>query len=144
MRCENRFKGNAKSEEISDERLRESLRLAMETLKLLPMKMGDKPIPVTSSWGEFNQQNRMADLKLRKPLKRKPNPKEISVMNFWLDQLQRLPPQNRRIVMARACGYPWRRLEEIDGRSHTTLRKIEQAGLSILRANMNKSKVDRI
>jgi hypothetical protein len=40
-----------------------------------------------------------------------------------------LDEQSRRIVMARAMGVPWRRLEEMDGRSHTTLRKVETSAL---------------
>ncbi len=38
----------------------------------------------------------------------------------------------RKIVWARACRIPWRRLEDIDGRSHTTLRKIQAEGLEAI------------
>ena len=54
-------------------------------------------------------------------------------MDFWLIALGDLPEDEWRIAMAWACGIPWRRLEEIDGRSHTTLRKIEARALHSLR-----------
>ena len=55
-------------------------------------------------------------------------------MDFWLIALSILPEDERRIVMTRACGIPWLRLEEIDGRGHTTLRKIEANALQRLGA----------
>ena len=60
----------------------------------------------------------------------KPTPKQITHMQFWIYQILTLDEEKRRIVMARAAGIPWRRLEEIDGRSHTTLRKIEKTALN--------------
>lgn len=53
-------------------------------------------------------------------------------MDFWLVALANLPEDERRIAMARACGIPWQRLEEMDGRSHTALRKIEAKALQSL------------
>ena len=50
-------------------------------------------------------------------------------MHYWVDCILKLDEESRRIVMARAAGISWRRLEEIDGRSHTTLRKVEKTAL---------------
>ena len=50
-------------------------------------------------------------------------------MEQCLDRIMALDLSSRRIVLARAAGIPWRRLEEMDGRSHTTLRKVEVSAL---------------
>ena len=108
------------------------LRQAMATLRMLPLDARDRPKQASSAWGEFQQIATISVGGLRQPIKRKATPQEISHMNAWLDALAGLPEGQRRIVVARACSIPWRRLEEIDGRSHTTLRKIEGHGLEML------------
>lgn len=57
-----------------------------------------------------------------------PPPAAIDRMDRALAWLLACDGETRRLVWARACGVPWRRLEEIDGRSHTTLRKIVARG----------------
>lgn len=48
----------------------------------------------------------------------------------------------RKIVWARACGMPWRRLEDMDGRSHTTLRKVQAEGIGAILRWVNRSHYD--
>jgi len=60
----------------------------------------------------------------------KSTPREISAMDEVLNWLFILTPEERRIVWARACNIPWRALEDHDGRSHVTLRKIHRRGLA--------------
>jgi hypothetical protein len=45
--------------------------------------------------------------------------------------------EQRRIVWARACNIPWRRLEDMDGRSHVTLRKIYVEALLTMAKRLN-------
>jgi hypothetical protein len=54
---------------------------------------------------------------------------EISAMDEVLNWLFILKREERRIVWARACQIPWRALEDQDGRSHVTLRKIHTNAL---------------
>ena len=58
-----------------------------------------------------------------------PSPRAIDRMERVLGWLFHCDDDARRIVWARACGVPWRRLEDIDGRSHVTLRKVADRGL---------------
>ncbi len=60
----------------------------------------------------------------------KSTPQDISAMDEVLNWLFILTPEERRIVWARACNIPWRALEDRDGRSHVTLRKIYIRGLT--------------
>ena len=69
---------------------------------------------------------------MRRPVRAKATPQKIAMMEYWLDLMLMLDDDCRRIVMARACRITWRRLEEMDGRSHTTLRKVERRGLEVL------------
>ena len=112
--------------------IQQQLRQTMTTLRLLPLNARDRPNMPKSSWGEFKQIAMLSSSQYRIPIRRKATPQEISEMDFWLIALGNLPEDERRIAMARACGIPWRRLEEIDGRSHTTLRKIEARALQRL------------
>jgi hypothetical protein len=101
-------------------------------LKLMPLGRLDRPLRTKSSWGDFHQAAVLSMASHRRPVRRKPSPEKISNMEQWLDALLDLPEGERRIVVARACRIPWRRLEEMDGRSHTTLRKVERLGLDKL------------
>lgn len=55
----------------------------------------------------------------------KASPDAITRMDAVLTWLLPLDMEERRIILARACGVPWRKLEDMDGRSHTTLRKVQ-------------------
>jgi hypothetical protein len=57
-----------------------------------------------------------------------PSPRAIDRMERVLGWLFHCDDDSRRIVWARACGVPWRRLEDVDGRSHMTLRKVCDRG----------------
>lgn len=50
---------------------------------------------------------------------------------------ERAAIDRRRIVWARACGVSWRRLEDRDGRSRTTLAKIQREGLAAIGRYLN-------
>ena len=53
-----------------------------------------------------------------------PSPEAISRMDETLGWLFWVGNDGRRLLWARAMGVPWRKLEDIDGRSHVTLKKL--------------------
>ncbi|MEQ8816539.1 MAG: DUF6362 family protein [Thalassobaculum sp.] len=57
-----------------------------------------------------------------------PTPGAIDRMDRALAWLLACDGEARRLVWARACRVPWRRLADLDGRSHVTLRKIVARG----------------
>ena len=58
-----------------------------------------------------------------------PEPKAIDRMELFLTWLFACSDEERRVIWARALGMSWRKLEDVDGRSHVTLRRIEDRGL---------------
>ena len=109
--------------------IREELRQMGKVLATLPLNSRDRPGRARSAWPEFHQESVMVSAQYRRKSIAKPSPQAISCADMWLQLVMRLPTDARRIVMARASGISWRRLEEIDGRSHTTLRKVEYKAL---------------
>lgn len=101
---------------------------AMRVLRGLPVSQRDRPSKLQAVWAQYRQSG-SADPACRQPLRPKATPEQIREMEAWLARMLDLDLESRRIVLARAEGIPWRRLEEIDGRSHTTLRKIEARAL---------------
>ena len=121
-----------KQEITALDELRLHLKRAVKTLKLQPYNKGDKPIGMQSSTLFMDTSQQALHRAGINKNQIKATPKQVTHMQYWLDQMLRLDLEARRIIMARAAGVSWRRLEEIDGRSHTTLRKVEKAGLASL------------
>lgn len=100
---------------------------AADTLRRLPRgyvkpRVTYWPEVVQSSFHSFGSSrlsNRLAS----------PSPRAIDRIEQALGWLFHCDDDSRRIIWARACGVPWRRLEDVDGRSHVTLRKICDRGL---------------
>lgn len=65
-----------------------------------------------------------------------PTPGAIDRMDRTLGWLLACDAEARRLVWARACRVPWRRLEDLDGRSHVTLRKIVARGHGQIRRHL--------
>ena len=114
--------------------VQEELSKAMAVLQILPVTAFDMPGKPRSSWPSYMQGLGVVCGGTRKVIRRKATPDEISHMEYWIELAGRLEEGVRRIVLARAGRIPWRRLAEIDGRSHTTLRKIERSGLEAIAA----------
>lgn len=127
---------NAASQRHDD--VRKHLIQAMKTMRILPLKPGDRPQKTASSWVEFSQETPFLAGHERRPIRQKVTAKQINHMEYWLDAALSLDVGVRRIVLARACKISWRRLEEIDGRSHTTLRKVERRALDDLQGHLLK------
>jgi len=109
---------------------------AADTLRRLPRvrlesKQSSWPDVVRTAselWvGEPHAKNRTAP----------PSPRAIDRMDVVLTWLLPLSFEQRRILWARSCGIPWRKLEDIDGRSHVTLRKVYNEGLDTLLRLLN-------
>ena len=132
MRSPAKAKGPISTATTDIEKIRLHLAVAMKTMRLMPHRPGDRPMAVQSSWIGFDQSSRFLSGRERQPIRQKATPRQIRHMEYWLDAVLKLDEEGRRIAMARACRISWRRLEEIDGRSHTTLRKIERKALAML------------
>ncbi|MFN5588463.1 MAG: DUF6362 family protein [Holosporales bacterium] len=110
------------------ERVREHLSEAADTLRRLPSNFGAKRLTFWPDVVHTSYEIWLAEAHARNKVT-PPHPAAISRMDTALTWLLPLNTEQRRILWARSCGVSWRRLEQTDGRSHTTLRKIYAAGL---------------
>ncbi|MDF1791456.1 MAG: DUF6362 family protein [Thalassobaculaceae bacterium] len=111
------------------------LREAAETLRRLPRGLAR---PRLSNWPEVVRDSASflaaPDGIGRRPSP--PSPQAIDRMDRTLVWLLACDDESRRLVWARATGIPWRKLEDMDGRSHVTLRKIVARGHDQIRVQM--------
>jgi len=116
--------GNVASDEAG---LRASLEEAAETLRRLPAGLRR---PRLTSWPAVVRDSAglLAPSSDRRTRPAAPTPGAIDRMDRALLWLLACDDEARRLVWARACRVPWRRLEDLDGRSHVTLRKIVARG----------------
>lgn len=108
----------------------ELLEEAVDTLKRLPSQSLKAKM---SSWPDVVKSS--AELYMSMPNFIKPaaaTPDAIDRLDLVLDGLIQLNAQERRILWARASKISWRRLEQFENLSHTTLRKYHQGGLERL------------
>jgi hypothetical protein len=118
---------------------------AAETLRRLPgglvrARLSRWPDVVRDSAAHFDR-----DSGARRPVP--PSPRAIDRMDRTLTWLLACDDEARRLVWARANRIPWRKLEDIDGRSHVTLRKIVARGHDQIRVQIamgeNKKPTDK-
>lgn len=107
--------------------IRAALEEAAETLRRLPPGVRR---PRLTSWPDVVRDSAgllgpSAEGRVRPAA---PTPGAIDRMDRVLAWLLACDAEARRLVWARACRVPWRRLEDLDGRSHVTLRKIVARG----------------
>jgi hypothetical protein len=69
-----------------------------------------------------------------------PQPRAIDRMDEVLSWLLACEEGERRILWARACKIPWRKLEALDGRSHMTLRQVANRGLQKVRRHLRDTR----
>jgi hypothetical protein len=100
--------------------VRARLKEAAAVLRALALGLRDRPAGLMAHWPDVVRQGFEAygydSVRLRPPA---PSPAAVSRADaavLWLLWLEDAP---RRIAWARASGIPWRRLEDMDGRSHT-------------------------
>lgn len=96
---------------------------AADTLRALRLSARDRPSTTLARWPDVVHQAMLAygwtATKVRPPA---PSPDAIDRLDRTLEWLWPLADDERRVVMARAFRLPWRRLEDLDGRSERTLR----------------------
>lgn len=109
--------------------VKECLKEAADTLRRMPKAHAK---PRLSSWPDVVQNSLTQDLSGGRMRPAAPSPAAIDRLDRSLPWMFACSPEQRRIIWARACGVPWRKLEAIDGRSHVTLRRIEDRGLSAI------------
>lgn len=106
------------------------LKEAADTLRRLPMP---RIRAAVTKWPDVVQDTVEALYTTgERPRLAAPMPAAIDRMELCLVWLLACSIEQRRVIWARACGVPWRRLEDMDGRSHVTLRKIEDQGLRMI------------
>lgn len=106
---------------------------AAETLRAMTLNCRDRPARVVSGWPDVVRQSCEAygynEVRVRPPA---PPPARISRAEEAVTWLLWLTDAERRVSWARASAITWRRLEDIDGRSHVTLRKIQSSALECI------------
>ena len=111
---------------------------AAETLKAQTLSIRDMPSSRVTAWPDVVHDAIVAygyaPVRMRPAA---PTPAKISRADEAVQWLFWLSDRERKIVWARACRIPWRRLAAMDGRSHTTLRKIFAGGLDVVLRNLN-------
>jgi hypothetical protein len=118
--------------------VRARLKEAAGVLRALALGLRDRPAGLAARWPDVVRQGFEAygyeSVRLRPPM---PSPAAVSRADaavLWLLWLEDAP---RRIAWARASGIPWRKLEDLDGRSHTTLRRVEGEALATICRRLN-------
>lgn len=129
---------NAVPNRPDDAGIRSALEEAAETLRRLPPGLRR---PRLTSWPEVIRDSvgllgPSAEGRIRPAA---PTPGAIDRMDSVLSWLMACDGEARRLVWARACRVPWRKLEDIDGRIHVTLRKIVARGHGQIRQHLGKS-----
>lgn len=118
--------------------VRTRLAEASTVLRAMAISCRDRPVGVVAHWPDVVRQGfeayGYAPVRVRPPA---PTPAAISRADAAVPWLLWLDATARRIVWARASGIPWRRLEDMDGRSHTTLRRVEREGLGEICRRLN-------
>lgn len=106
--------------------VRARLAEAAEVLRALALGPRDRPARLVARWPDVVRQGFEAygygPVRVR-PLA--PSPAAVSRADAAVLWLLWLPAAARRVVWARAQRLAWRRIEDLDGRSHTTLRRVE-------------------
>jgi hypothetical protein len=98
---------------------------AADTLRALRLTARDRPSARLARWPDVVHQAILAygwsATRVRPPA---PPPDAIDRLDETLGWLWPLADDERRLVMARAFRLPWRRIEDMDGRSERTLRNV--------------------
>lgn len=115
-----------------DAELRALLAEAADTLRRLPSGLRRARL---SSWPPVVRQSAslLGPSEEGRTRPAAPSPQAIDRMDRVLPWLYGCDEEARRLIWARANRVPWRRLEDLDGRSHTTLRLVVARGLAQVR-----------
>jgi hypothetical protein len=104
----------------------------------MALGLRDRPMGLVARWPDVVRQGFEAygygSTRVRPPA---PTAQEISRADQSVLWLLWLEGAVRRVIWARASGIPWRRLEDMDGRSHTTLRRLQREGVAEVCRRLN-------
>jgi len=125
------------------------LREAAQTLQHLPMPKHGRPgtyrstmpEPVVSfweMWGGLTAAEREERRREFNYVRETPTPDQIARMDEALDWLLWINERDRKVVMAKAGGNPYRKISFFDGRSREYLRQIWHEGCDFIAGRLNK------
>lgn len=117
------------------------LKEAADTLHRLPRAYGKARL---TGWPDVVQNSFTLDFSTKRTRPASPSPAAIDRLDESLSWMFACNQEQRIVVWARACGVAWRKLEDIDGRSHVTLRRIEDGGLAAIRDRLRETPPPRI
>jgi len=124
---------DASAQAVTAEQIRARFEEAAATLRGLRVGKRDRPEARLSRWPGIVHQAMLAygwnDARMRPPA---PSPEAIDRLDETLSWLWPLADDERRLVMARAFRLPWRRIEDLDGRSERTLRNLHARVLNAI------------
>ena len=112
------------------------LRQAARTLAALPADAFTKPAAVRSVWPEMIRGSYIVITGTLKNSGSRPTLRQIDEMDNVLACLAGLDETARRLLWARACGVQWRKLEQMFGRSRTSLNRDLHAALRAFQNNL--------
>ena len=112
------------------------LKEAADTLHRLPRAYAKARL---TGWPDVAQNSFAHELSPGRTRPASPSPAAIDRLDESLGWMFACDQEERIVVWARACGVAWRKLEDIDGRSHVTLRRIEDRGLAAIRDRLRKA-----
>jgi len=105
---------------------------AVDTLGRLPRTADARPAGARSAWPEMIRGSRFAIEATRSVARARPSPGAIDDLDRLAMLLWRLPPRQRQLLWARACGVRWADLCHRHRRSRTTLNRDHQRALAAL------------
>ncbi len=105
---------------------------AVDTLGRLPRTADARPAGTRSAWPEMMRDSRFAIEATRRVTAARPTPAAIDDLDRLAVLLWQLPPHQRRLLWARACGVRWVELCHRHRRSRTTLNRDHRRALSAL------------
>lgn len=119
--------------------IKERLREAADTLRRLPpgvrrQRLSGWPDVVRQAAEAYGYGTAVARLAAA-------SPGAISRLDETLNWLFCLDLEARRIAWARASGVPWRKLEDVDGRCHVTLRRVHDRAIAAILRHLNPGAV---
>ncbi|MEE8124139.1 MAG: DUF6362 family protein [Alphaproteobacteria bacterium] len=122
------------------EEVRMRLEEAAETLKALRLSLRDVPSRRVTRWPDVvNDAVEAYGYGQAHVRPAAPSPAKISRADEAVQWLFWLSDEQRKIVWARACRITWRRLEDLDGRSHSALRKVFGAGIDVILKHLERA-----
>jgi hypothetical protein len=105
---------------------------AVDTLARLPRTAGTHPAGTRSAWPEMIRDSRFTIEATRRATTARPSPTAIDDLDRLAMLLWQLPPHQRQLLWARACGIRWAELCRHHRRSRTTLNRDHRRALAAL------------